>query len=399
MFFHIFKHQKLRGGYNKKLMIKLKEIALLFLKLGTTAFGGPAAHIAMMEEEVVKKRKWITHEHFLDLLGATNLIPGPNSTEMAIHIGYVKAGWKGLIIAGVCFIIPASIITLVLAYLYKSYGTTPALEPFIAGMRPAIIAVIFAAMYRLSKPQIKNYFTITVIVLVTVFNLVGVDEILLLLCAGVLGIVWELREKVMASLFSSNIPIVVSGIVIVKNILTATTEVTFSGLFLFFLKIGLVLYGSGYVLVAYLQGGLVESRHWLTHTQLLDAIAIGQFTPGPVLSTATFIGYILMGVPGAITATTAIFLPSFVLVFLIGQFIPKIRKFKAASGFLNGVNAASLGLMLSVTILLAKTALINIGTLIIFLLAVIFVLIKKVNVVWIILGSAVTGWLLSLLKI
>jgi chromate transporter len=382
-------------------MIKLKEIAFLFLKLGVTAFGGPAAHTAMMEEEVVKKRKWITHEHFLDLLGATNLIPGPNSTEMAIHIGYVKAGWKGLIIAGVCFIIPASIITLIFAFLYKSYGTTPALEPLIAGIRPAIIAVIFAAMYRLSKPQIKNYFTVSVILLVTVLNIAGVDEILLLLCAGVLGIAWVHREKIITSVssfFSINIPAIISLIGLINNIVKSSTEATISGIFLFFLKIGLVLYGSGYVLVAYLQGGLVESRHWLTHTQLLDAIVIGQFTPGPVLSTATFIGYILMGIPGALTATTAIFLPSFILVLIAGPIIPKLKKYKSASGFLNGVNAASLGLMLSVTILLSKTALINIGSIIILLLAVVLLVVKKVNATWIILGSAAAGWLLFLIK-
>ena len=321
---------------------------------------------------------------------------------MAIHIGYVKAGWKGLIVAGLCFIIPASIITLILAYLYKTYGTIPSLKPFIAGMRPAIIAVIFAAIYRLSKPQIKNYFAISVLVIVTVLNLAGFDEILLLLSAGILGIIWELRKKIIdsvTSILSINFPIVISGIDSITNILMIKTDATLVGLFLFFLKIGFVLYGSGYVLIAYLQGGLVEYRHWLTHTQLLDAIAIGQFTPGPVLSTATFIGYIMLGIPGAITATTAIFLPSFVLVLFAGPFIPKIRKYKVASGFLNGVNAASLGLMLSVTIILTKTALISLSSLFILLLAMLLVIVKKVNAVWIILGSAAAGWLMSLIKI
>ncbi|MDR3627674.1 MAG: chromate efflux transporter [Ignavibacteriaceae bacterium] len=383
-------------------MIKLREIAALFLKLGFTAFGGPAAHIAMMEDEVVKKRKWITHDHFLDLLGATNLIPGPNSTEMAIHIGYVKAGWKGLITAGVCFIMPASIITLILAYLYKAYGTMASPEAFISGMHPAIIAVIFAAMYRLSRPKMKNYFMLTVMALVAVLNLAGIDEVFLLICSGVLGIIWELREKIITSfsmLFSVNIPAVITGLFFTNNILSISAGATPAGIFLFFLKIGMVLYGSGYVLIAYLQGGLVESRHWLTHKQLLDAIAIGQFTPGPVLSTATFIGYQLTGITGAVSATAAIFLPSFLLILLIGPFIPKIRKYKAASGFLNGVNAASLGLMLSVTLLLAKTALTNLSSVIIFLLAVILLVIKNVNAVWIILGSAAAGWALFLLKI
>ncbi|MGA7721304.1 MAG: chromate efflux transporter [Ignavibacteriaceae bacterium] len=383
-------------------MAKLREIALLFLKLGTTAFGGPVAHIAMMEEEIVKKREWISHERFLDLLGATNLIPGPNSTEMAISIGYLKAGWKGLIIAGVCFIIPASLITLGLAYIYNLYGNTPAFAPCMAGMHPAIIAVIFISIYRLSKPKIKDHFAILIIIAVTLLNLAGLDEILLLVCAGVMGIGWELRDKIMkgvSSIILLNISILIPGIILRVNSLKPANGITYPRLFLFFLKVGSVLYGGGYVLVAYLQGGLVESRHWLSHAQLLDAIAVGQFTPGPVLSTATFIGYILKGVPGAIIATIAIFLPSFVFVLLVGSFFMKIRKFKAASGFLNGVNAAALGLMLSVALLFAKSTLNNINAILILLAAIILLLIKKVNVVWIIIGSAAMGWLLALAKL
>jgi chromate transporter len=383
-------------------MVKLKEVALLFLKLGTTAFGGPVAHIAMMEEEIVKKRGWISPEQFLDLLGATNLIPGPNSTEMAINIGYLKAGWKGLVIAGVCFIIPASLITLGLACIYNLYGTTPAFMPIMTGMRPAIIAIILTSIYRLSEPKIKNHFTVLIIISVAMLNLAGMDEILLLLCSGVLGIVWEIRDKIIkevSSFISLNLSILISGIILTINLLRPTKEINYTRLFLFFLKVGSVLYGGGYVLVAYLQGGLVESRHWLTRVQLLDAIAIGQFTPGPVLSTATFIGYILMGVPGAIIATVAIFLPSFVFVLLVGPFISKIRKFKAASGFLNGVNAAALGLMLSVALLFAKSTLNNLNAILILLAAIILLLIKKMNVVWIIIGSAATGWLLTLAKL
>lgn len=342
----------------------MKDLALLFLRLGTTAFGGPAAHIAMMEEEIVRRRKWLTHEHFLDLLGATNLIPGPNSTEMAIHIGFVRGGWRGLIVAGICFIVPAVLITLLLAHLYVTYGSIPQFEPFILGVRSAIISVILAAVLRLGKPLVKKRLMLIIGIVIAILNLLGFDEILLLLGAGVVGLLWNYRHQlgqVSSSLLglSPFLTTPILGGTVSGNI--AVGGATIAGLGLFFLKIGSVLYGSGYVLVAFLQAGLVDARHWLTQAQLLDAIAVGQFTPGPVLSTATFIGYLILGIPGAAVATTGVFLPSFILVLISTPFIPKLRRSALASGFLDGVNAASLGLMLAVCVSLAGSTLTGLG--------------------------------------
>ena len=375
----------------------MKELALLFLKLGTVAFGGPAAHIAMMEEEVVKRRGWITHEHFLDLLGAANLIPGPNSTEMAAHIGYVRAGWKGLVVAGCCFILPAAAISLLLARLYVMYGSIPQAGVFIMGIRSAIIAVIFAAVFRLAKPLYKNYFMIVLGVSVAVLNLLGLDEILLLLGAGIAGVLWSQRSRLLHASASlpALIPLFTSTIAGSPLSSTPMEPASITGLTLFFLKIGSVLYGSGYVLTAFLQGGLVEARHWLTQTQLLDAIAVGQFTPGPVLSTATFIGYLILGIPGAVVATTGIFLPSFVFVLISSPFIPMLRKSPGVRGFLDGVNAGSLGLMLGVTIFLAGSSLTTLSSGIIFLAAAIAVIVWNINAAWIVAGGAALGWACS----
>jgi chromate transporter len=382
-------------------MKPLQELSLLFLKLGTTAFGGPAAHIAMMEQEVVVRRKWISHEYFLDLIGATNLIPGPNSTEMAIHIGYVRAGWRGVLVAGICFIAPAVLITLLLAHLYVNYGTTPQLGPFIHGIRAAIIAVILGAVIRLGKPLVKKRFMAVAGLAVSALNLLHVDEILLLLCAGILGILWENRKR-----FGGTLPLMFcfGGVLTVplvtpSGIPCPTSGATLTGLGLFFLKIGSILYGSGYVLVAFLQGGLVESRHWLTQTQLLDAIAIGQFTPGPVLSTATFIGYTILRIPGAAFATTGIFFPSFVFVLLTSPFVPRLRRSAVTRGFLDGVNAASLGLMLAVCITLSSATLTSISASTIFLLAVIILSVWKVNAAWVVAGGSILGWLASIVRI
>jgi len=377
----------------------LKELALLFLKLGTIGFGGPAAHIAMMEDEVVRLRGWMSPERFLDLLGATNLIPGPNSTEMAIHIGYLRAGWKGLLLAGVCFIVPAVAITLLLAHLYVAYGAIPQLQPFVAGIRPAIIAVILAAVFRLSRPSLKNRFAFGLGVIVVFLNLYGFDEIILLVGSGVLGLLWNYRNQLRQTTIGlmALLPLLNSQTLRTFQVLDATvTGASLAGLGLFFLKIGSILYGSGYVLVAFLQSGLVDTRHWLTQSQLFDAIAVGQFTPGPVLSTATFIGYLILGLPGASVATVGIFLPSFVLVLVSNPFIPRLRKSPLASGFLDGVNSASLGLMLAVTIKLALTALTGVGPWLIVLIASVLVLRWNINAAWIVIGSAILGWLFSL---
>jgi chromate transporter len=377
----------------------MKELAIFFLRLGTTAFGGPAAHIAMMEDEVVKRRGWMSHEYFLDLLGATNLIPGPNSTEMAIHIGYVRGGIRGLVLAGVCFIAPAVVITLVFARLYSVYGALPQLQPFVFGIHAAIIAVIAGAVFRLAKPAIKKPFVVLVGVVVTMLSIYGVDALLLLIGAGIAGVLWYYRTQLIKSAAVFGIVPFVGALFTMfgEGSRPETTQASLSSLGLFFLKIGSILYGSGYVLVAFLQGGLVDTRHWLTQTQLLDAVAVGQFTPGPVLSTATFIGYLILGIPGATVATVGIFLPSFVFVLISSPFIPRLRSSPLARGFLDGVNAAALGLMLGVTVLLATSTLTSVAAWVIFLLAGVIVVVWNINAAWIVMGSAGIGWIVSLL--
>ena len=374
----------------------MKELVTLFLKLGSTAFGGPAAHIAMMEEEIVRKRNWISHEHFLDLLGATNLIPGPNSTEMAIHIGYVRAGWKGLLAAGAAFILPSLIITLLIAHLYVTYGSVPQLGSFITGVRAAIIAVIAGAVFRLGKPVLKKPAMAILGGLVLILNLLGLDEILLLFLAALGGLAWSYRGHARQKGFLGAPGFFLLAAPASAHL--AVNSASLAGLGLFFLKIGSILYGSGYVLVAYLQAGLVDARHWLTHEQLLDAIAVGQFTPGPVSSSATFIGYLILGVPGAAVATAGIFFPSFVFVLISSPFIPKLRKSALLSGFLDGASAASLGLMLSVTIVLAGSSLTSAGSWAICLAAVVAIILWNLNIAWIVAGAALLGWLLSTVR-
>jgi len=377
----------------------LGDLARLFLRLGFTAFGGPAAHIAMMEEEVVQRRAWVTHEDFLDMLGATNLIPGPNSTEMAIHIGYRKAGVRGLALAGACFILPATLITLALAALYTRFGTLPDVEPFMRGIRCAIIAVIIGAVLRIGKPLLRKPFALVASASVAVLSVAHFDEIALLLSSGACGIAWAHREKLrelIRSYFSwTLIPLAAFFPGVAAS--PAGEAPTLLGLVLFFLKIGSILYGSGYVLVAFLQEGLVDSRGWLTQSALLDAVAVGQFTPGPVLSTATFIGYLIFGVPGALLSTLAIFLPSFLFVLAVGPLIPKLRKSPGVRGFLDGVNAASIGLMIGVCFTLGRSALLGWGAWGVFLGALVITLRYRVNAAWIVAAAALAGWVLAAL--
>lgn len=377
---------------------RLRDLASVFFKLGTVAFGGPAAHIAMMEEEVVKRRKWITHDQFLDLLGVTNLIPGPNSTEMAIHIGLAKAGWRGLVVAGVCFIFPAVAITLLLAHFYVTYGTVPKAAVFISGVHASVLAVILAAVFRLGKPMIKKGFMMTVLFATAVLDLIHIDEIILLLTAGLVGILWSNRNKMGENLSSffllSAMPSALSPV----STTVVNLPLTLKSLGFFFLKIGAVLYGSGYVLIAFLQGGLVDRYHWITQKQLLDGIAIGQFTPGPVLSTATFIGYLILGLRGAAVATVGIFLPSFIFVPITGPLIPKIRNSVSAKGFLDGVNAAALGLILAICIQLAAHTLTTYLLWGIFIFALGVSFFWNLSTVWIVLGGALLSWFFSLLS-
>lgn len=372
----------------------LWDLARLFLKLGTIAFGGPAAHIAMMENEIVRRRNWMTRDEFLDLLGATNLIPGPNSTEMAIHIGHRQRGWPGLLVAGTCFILPAALIVTAFAWAYVTYGSLPQVAGVLYGVKPVIIAVVLDALWSLGRAAIKTVFLGAIVVAGVILTFLGIHELLVLLGAGVITgfgrlILRQIRSGRNAFVLKSPIALMlqVSG--------AATTQFGLWPLFLFFLKVGAVLYGSGYVLLAFIRADLVERWHWLTETQLLDAIAVGQVTPGPVFTTATFIGYVLAGTKGAIVSTVGIFLPAFVFVALSGPLVPRIRKSATAGAFLDGVNAAALALMLVVTYQLARAAVVDLPTIGLALVSAILLLVFRVNSAWLILGGAIVGWFLS----
>lgn len=375
------------------------ELARLFLRLGFTAFGGPAAHIAMYHDEVVNRRKWMTDEHFLDLLGATNLIPGPNSTEMVIHIGLLRAGWRGLVVAGVCFILPATLIVLALAIIYKEYGTTPTAEWLLYGIKPVIIAVVLQAVWGLSRKAIKNRVLVVMGLAAFGLYLLGFNELLLMFSGGLITMLIANARRLRQAAASGAVKllsIVPPGPFLVQGYSANGHEVSLLTLFLTFLKIGGTLYGSGYVLLAFVQSDFVERLGWLTNEQLLDAVAIGQFTPGPVFTTATFIGYLVAGVPGAILATVAIFLPAFVFVYLSSPFIPRLRQSKWLSSLLDGVNVAALGLMSAVTFELGRDALVDWVTVVLAIASAVFLIRFKVNSTWLILGGALVGLLKSL---
>lgn len=317
----------------------LKEIAKLFLKLGIIGFGGPAAHISRMQVEVVIKRKWLTEQHFLDLIGATNLIPGPNSTEMAIHIGHEKAGWKDLIVAGLCFILPAVTITGIFAWLYKEYRQIPEVKPFLYGIKPAIISIILSAIFPLAKKSLKSVELAIIGTIVLVCSLLGVNEIYLMFGAVFLALLLAQFKNNQTNIFVSFAFSQISN--------TAFFSATNLNLFLIFLKIGAILYGSGYVLFAFLDTELV-STGLLSRQQLIDAIAVGQFTPGPVFSSVTFIGYQINGLSGAIVSTIGIFLPSFIFVALLNPLVKKMHNSNLFSAFLDAVNVASVAIIISV---------------------------------------------------
>jgi chromate transporter len=378
-------------------MNRLIELAKLFTKLGIIGFGGPVAHIAMIEDEVVKRRQWLTQEHFLDLLGATNLIPGPNSTEMAIHIGYIYAGWLGLIVAGICFIVPAVLITAFLAFLYVNYGTLPQVLPLLYGIKPAVLAIIINAILGLAKKAIKTRKLLIIAVLVSLISwFTNINEVIILLLGGIGGMIW-LRNNNQGN---NQTNLMIAGLTFLATTGTAitSTSVPLWKLGLFFLKVGSVLFGGGYLLIAFLQGELVNQYQWLTQKQLLDAIAIGQFTPGPILSTATFIGYIIAGFPGAIVATLGIFLPSFLFVSLLNPLIPYLRNSAWAKLFLDAVNVSAIGLMVVTTLKLGVNSLIiekmpyvDIFGLVILLISLWLILCYRVNSAWLILGSGMMG--------
>ena len=373
---------------------RLKEIALVFLKLGTTAFGGPAAHVAMMDDEIVKKRKWLEKDKFLDLYGATNLLPGPNSTELAIHLGYERGGWLGLIIAGACFILPAMLIVMIFAAIYTMYGSLPEVSGIMYGIKPVIIAVIIQALIRLGQSAVKNMTTGVLGIMVIILSFLGFHELILLACAGIIMMLITNRQKLKGSRLSMFAPIFPVATVAARSV--SEGSMALSSLFLTFLKIGSVLYGSGYVLLAFLEADFVERYGVLTSQQLLDAISVGQFTPGPVFTTATFIGYIIQGIPGAILATMGIFLPAFLLVGILNPVIPKLRSSSWVSGLLDGVNVASWGLMAVVSLKLGISAVVDIPTIILAVVSIFIVFRYKINSAWLVLSGGIIGMIISI---
>ena len=371
----------------------LVELAGLFLKLGITAFGGPAAHIAMMENEVVHRRHWISREEFLDLLGATNLIPGPNSTEMAIHIGHRRAGWAGLLVAGSCFIFPAALIVGILSWAYVHFGRLPQAEGVLYGIKPVVLAIVLQAIWRLARSALKTRLLMMAGIAASVVSFLGANELVLLFSTGIFIAAFKSMLSRKSAGASGLLPALWLGIP-TAGATTATGVATSFGLwpmFLIFAKVGSVLFGSGYVLLAFLRADLVDRLHWLTEGQLLDAIAIGQITPGPVFTTATFIGYILSGAPGALIATAGIFLPAFFFVAISGPLVPRLRRSQTAGAFLDGVNAASLALMAVVTAQLARTAFVDYGAIAIGIAAAAILFRYNLNTAWLVLGGTIAG--------
>ena len=387
----------------------LWELARLFLRLGFTAFGGPAAHIALMKEEVIVRRGWLTEAEFLDLLGATNLIPGPNSTEMAIHIGFLRGRWWGLLLAGVFFILPAALIVSAFAWAYVRFGALPQVTGVLYTVKPVVVAVVIQAIFGLVKPAVKSRFLGAIGVTALVLSLLGGNELALLFGSGALAgtVRWATQERLQDGVKSLRslllLLIVAAALVALPSLLTGflpqssmASHLPFSqmSLFLFFLKVGAVLYGSGYVLLAFLREGLVTHWHWLTQSQLLDAVAVGQVTPGPVFTTATFVGYLLAGPIGAVIATLGIFLPSFVFVAVSGSLVPHIRRSPLAGAFLDGVNVAALALMIAVTFQIARAALVDLLTVGIAAISALLLVRFKVNSVVLILVAVLLGVLL-----
>ncbi len=370
-------------------MQKLKEVVLLFLKLGFISFGGPAAQFALMHNETVEKRKWLDDRQFLDLISATNLIPGPNGTELAMHIGFLQAGWLGLIAAGVCLALPAILITLFLAFLYVRFGTLPQAEWLLYGIKPVVIAIILQAFWRLGRKAINDVLTAAAALIVFVLYFMHINEIALLFGGGLAVMLFKnIRQFHNRTCCISLIPL--GGMGILSQVMVSFS---FSRLFLTFLKIGAVWYGTGYVLLAFLQGDFVERLGWLTTQQLLDAVAVGQVTPGPLFTTATFVGYILGGFKGAVLATIGIFLPSFVLVAVTNPIIPRLRKSPWTGALLDGINAAAISLMAAVTWQLGKDSLIDIGAVTIFAVSFILLIRFKLNSIWLLAGGALAGLL------
>ncbi|PZR20155.1 MAG: chromate transporter [Flavobacterium psychrophilum] len=370
---------------------RIKDIARLFLKLGFTAFGGPAAHIAMMQQEVVRDRKWMDEQRFLDLVGAVNLIPGPNSTELAIHIGHERGGWRGLIVAGLCFIVPAVLITGIFAWLYKEYGQLPELQPFIYGIKPAVIAVIIAAIFPLAKKSAKNTLLVIIGMLVLALSLLDINEFFLMFGAGIVALLFTAvrtgRHKGMNAIYPFGL-FHISGI--------ASDPELNMRLFLMFLKMGAILYGSGYVLFAFLDTELVAIG-FLTRQQLIDAIAVGQFTPGPVFSSVTFVGWQINGITGAAVSTLAIFLPSFAFVALLSPLVKEMRGSDLMGAFMDAVNIASVAIIIAVCCSMAVDTVSDWKTVLITLLSLYIVFRYRINSAFIVIGGSIAGYIFYLL--
>jgi len=379
----------------------LGDIAIVFLKLGMIAFGGPAAHLAMMEEEFVRRRQWITHADFLDRLATANLIPGPSSTEVAIFVGQLKRGWRGLIIAGCCFIIPAATIAAVIAWAYMRFGSLPKVEGILSAIKPAAVAIVIQALGKMGRTGVRTIPLAVIAALAAVLSLLGVSPVLVLVFAALISVTALTMKNRLLSVSASGLGLnkllgAPKGLVPVMAVLAtgAAIPVGLLRLFLSFLKIGAVVFGSGCVLLAFLQTEFVERLRWLTEKQLLDAVAVGQFTPGPLFATATFIGYVVAGWPGSVVATVGIFLPGFLLVAVSGPFLPRLRRSVVAGAALDGVVAGSLALMAVVAMQLARASIVDRRTLIVFGVLLIALLRFRVNSAWVVAGAAVVGWVM-----
>jgi chromate transporter len=368
----------------------VSDVALLFLKLGVTAFGGPAAHMAMMENEVVRRRRWISPERFLDMMSAASLIPGPSSSELAIFVGYEQAGVLGLLAAGGCFILPAALITTAMAWAYVRFGSLPHVGGVLYGIKPVVIAIVLQAIWGLAPKAIKRSRWLAFLGgLATLAAVVDVDAIGVLVGAGILSAAHDrvsFREREDSSHRGSAL-----GPVAAAGALASTSSVGLLALFLTFLKVGAVVFGSGYVLLAFLRADLVDRLHWMTESQLIDAVAVGQVTPGPVFTTATFIGYLFAGFPGALVATVAIFLPGFVFVAAIRPIVARVRRSRVAGAFLDGVNVGSLALMAVVTVRLGGSALIDPVTVTLALASAVLLVRFNLNSTWLIAAGALVG--------
>ena len=384
----------------------LTELALFFLRLGTTAFGGPAAHIAMMEDELVRRRKWLSREKFLDLLGASNLIPGPSSSELAIHIGYLRAGWLGLMVGGICFIFPAAILVAGIAWAYVRFGYLPEVFAILYGVKPVVVAVILQALWGLGRTAVKSSLLAAAGVICVALSFLGVNALLILAATGASVACAQAflggRKKHGCDgrgtflLLLRSVRLKLAKLLSIAG--TGAAAAAAPGLapgvwalFLVFLKIGSVVFGSGYVLLAFLRTDLVVHRAWITDAQLVDAVAIGQVTPGPVFTTATFLGYLLRGPVGAVVATVGIFLPAFLLVAISGPLVPYIRRSATAGAFLDGVNVASLALMAAVTYQLGRSAIVDWLTVGLAIAGAILLLRFRINSAWLVLGGALVG--------